>query len=134
MDDVRKEDQRRSVPLSENSNRTGAVAINGRQGENGTPLREENILNYADMARELVMVAWPEIVRGLIKKAADGGYQQTRLLLDICNLAESDAPLQNGTWHLCDVLLEELNLLPLPADEGGKNAADGKTDSKSYEA
>ena len=134
MDDVRREDQRRSGPLSENSSRAEAVEVRGRLGENVFLPREENILNYADMARQLVMAAWPEIVRGLIKKAADGGYQQTRLLLDICNLAEPDVPSQKGTWHLCDVLLEELNLLPLPANEAGKNAADEKTDSQPNEA
>lgn len=71
----------------------------------------EDISKYAELARQLVLEAWPEIVRGLIQKAASGGYQQAKLLFDVCNLNELDtgAASEVKRRQLCDVLLEGLD-------------------------
>ncbi|MBA3916561.1 MAG: hypothetical protein H0X25_22490 [Acidobacteriales bacterium] len=80
---------------------------------------------YAEQARRLVLEAWPEIVRGLIKKAASGGYQQAKLLLELCDLANADVSTVNEQrrQQLCDALLEGLGLSPdKPDDEVAKGS------------
>ena len=69
---------------------------------------------YCDLAKAQVLAAWPKILQGLIEKAMSGGYQQTKLLLDLCDLATSESlhPNQNGREQLCDVLLNNLQLRP----------------------
>lgn len=67
---------------------------------------------YCDVARSQVLAAWPQILQGLIKKAVSGGYQQTKLLLDLCELATTE-PLhssQQSKEQLCDALLDSLRL------------------------
>jgi hypothetical protein len=68
----------------------------------------------AEVARDLVLDAWAEIVGGLIKKAAEGGYQQAKLLLELCELENTDATEldHQRRAQLCDVLLEQLALSP----------------------
>lgn len=69
---------------------------------------------YFNLARSHVLAAWPQILQGLIEKAMGGGYQQTKLLLDLCDLAtrESFHPNQHTGEQLCDVLLNNLQLQP----------------------
>jgi hypothetical protein len=61
-----------------------------------------------------VLAAWPEILQGLIEKAIDGGYQHTKLLLDLSELAtkEPNNTNQYAGEHLCDALLNNLKLRP----------------------
>jgi hypothetical protein len=75
----------------------------------------EKRIQYCDIARSQVLAAWPKILEGLIEKAMCGGYQQTKLLLDICDLAAM-MPLQSDQRpkeQLCDALLDRL-MLPSP--------------------
>jgi hypothetical protein len=69
---------------------------------------------YREQARSQVLAAWPQILQGLIEKAMCGGYQHTKLLLDLCDLDTSESlhPNQNGREQLCDVLLNNLQLRP----------------------
>lgn len=66
--------------------------------------------DYATFARALVLAAWPAIVQGLIEKARNGGYQHTKLLLELCGLNGADAFQMNDNKReqLCDALLEGL--------------------------
>lgn len=74
------------------------------------------------MARKLVLAEWTAIVRGLIKKAKSGGYQQTKLLLDLCEITGTDASQLNDQRkrQLCDALLEEFGL---PFEQADNQAA-----------
>lgn len=78
----------------------------------GNPQRQENFARHAELARKLVLQAWPEIVSGLIKKAAGGGYQHTKLLLELCEIADKeDSQLDNQRKEqLCDALLGGMGL------------------------
>jgi hypothetical protein len=69
---------------------------------------------YRELARAQVLAAWPQILQGLIEKATSGGYQHTKLLLDLCDLATKEAldPSQQAGEQLCDVLLDNLRLRP----------------------
>lgn len=75
---------------------------------------EEDIAKYTNLARKLVLAAWPKIVRGLIEKATDGNYQQAKLLVELCELTHADANELNEhrKQQLCDVLLDELLIEP----------------------
>lgn len=67
---------------------------------------------YYDLVRSQVLAAWPQILQGLIEKAVNGGYQQAKLLLDLCDLAREE-PVQSNQQskqQLCDVLLDGLRL------------------------
>ncbi|HET9087310.1 MAG TPA: hypothetical protein VFN53_07300 [Acidobacteriaceae bacterium] len=66
--------------------------------------------DYSELARFLVLASWPDIVQGLITKAVAGGYQQAKLLLDLCALTQVDASHLNDErkQNLCDALLQEL--------------------------
>lgn len=66
--------------------------------------------DYSELARLLVLASWPAIVQGLIRKAVAGGYQQAKLLLDLCALTQVDASNLNDErkQHLCDALLQGL--------------------------
>lgn len=82
-----------------------------RADADGILTTEEDISKYAELARQLVLAAWPDIVHGLIEKAASGGYQQAKLLFDVCNLNDPDAGIASEAKRrqLCDVLLEGLS-------------------------
>jgi hypothetical protein len=69
---------------------------------------------YRKFARTQVLAAWPEILKGLIEKAMDGGYQHTKLLLDLSQLAtkEPRQPGEHPREQLCDALLDNLTLQP----------------------
>ncbi|HTU51665.1 MAG TPA: hypothetical protein VMF56_13810 [Acidobacteriaceae bacterium] len=69
---------------------------------------------YREFARTEVLAAWPQILRGLIEKAMGGGYQHTKLLLDLCELAakEPQHSDESPNEQLCDALLNNLQLRP----------------------
>lgn len=102
----------RGAPVKRKASRRTAAIGSGGGNPDGIPLTKEDISKYTDSARKLVLGAWPEIVRGLIKKAAEGGYQQAKLLLDVCNLIEPDgSPFEEKRKRqLCDALMEGLEL------------------------
>lgn len=68
----------------------------------------------AEQARQLVLAEWSRIIEGLIGKAVEGGYQQAKLLFDLCNWsdAESAGLNEQRRAQLCDALLEQIELLP----------------------
>lgn len=111
----------RSTLVKRKAARKSATGIAVRQRQKEILPREENITKYAEYARGLVLAAWSEIVQGLIKKAADGGYQQAKLLLDLCDLTNMDASQLNEQrrQQLCDVLLEGLGLSPEQPERRG---------------
>ena len=68
--------------------------------------------NYTDLARSLVFNFWLEIIQGLINKALEGGYQQTKLLLELCGLStmENTKVPEKEKQQLCDVLLNGMQI------------------------
>lgn len=92
--------------------RKSSVVVVKEKSIDGILSSEENIKNYIKLTRGLVLAAWPDIVQGLIKKAVSGGYQQAKLLLDLCDLTNVDASKldKQDRQQLCDVLLEGLML------------------------
>jgi hypothetical protein len=68
---------------------------------------------YRELARSEVLAAWPQILEGLIEKAVGGGYQHTKLLLDLCELAAKERDSEkHPNEQLCDALLNNLQLRP----------------------
>lgn len=101
----------RSAPAKRRSARKKAVTPDSTIKNTDLNLpQQEDASKYAEQARRLVLAAWPEIVHGLIKKAVSGGYQQTKLLLELSDLENSDAASVNEQrrQQLCDALLEGL--------------------------
>lgn len=117
----------RSVP-AKRAARKSKAAVDTEWDVDGSLSIEENITKYAEQARGLVLAAWPEIVQGLIKKAMSGGYQQTKLLLDLCDLTNVDAPQLNEQRkeQLCDALLEGLGLLSAQPKDQAIEAGNGQ--------
>ncbi len=79
--------------------------------------------HYCELARPQIIAALPGILQGLIEKAKGGGYQQAKLLLDLCDVA-NPAPSQINQQHtqqLCDALLEGLQF---PAAQLDNSKAD----------
>ncbi len=52
--------------------------------------------------------AFPEVFKGLVKKAKAGGVRETRLLLDIGQFGDAKAAKRRGAKSLSAMLLEEL--------------------------
>lgn len=102
----------------------GANAACGGSVEQGA--RREAI-HRAEVARRLVLSAWAEIVGGLIKKAVEGGYQQAKLLLELCELENPDTTSsdERRRAQLCDVLLEHLPLSPSSRTNAADSGAPG---------
>ncbi len=87
--------------------------------------REEDLAKHAELARALVLKSWTGIVQGLIKKAKTGGYQQTKLLLDLCELTKDGSELSGQhKEQLCDALLEGLGLSSAERRERACNSED----------
>ncbi|MEO6829623.1 MAG: hypothetical protein ABI164_07410, partial [Acidobacteriaceae bacterium] len=113
--------------------RKGAATARKRPGldeiaiGSGNPPREEDVTQHTEVARELVLAAWPGIVQGLIKKAKGGGYQQTKLLLDLCEITGTDTSQLNDQRRrqLCDALLEGLGLQAVQSDQQTDNVGPG---------
>lgn len=102
----------RCAPTKQKSVRKKSVVAVKDKSVDGILSSEENIKKHIKMARGLVLAAWPDIVQGLIKKATNGGYQQTKILLDLCDLAHMNTSKldERDKQQLCDVLLEGLML------------------------
>jgi hypothetical protein len=118
--DVPKQRSTRSAPAKRKPSRKRTASVSSGQDVDGNLSIEENITKYAEQARRLVLAEWHGIVQGLIKKAKSGGYQQTKLLLDLCDLSNMDASQLNEQRReqLCDVLLKGLKLSSAqPEDE-----------------
>lgn len=90
--------------------RTGAIRSAKKQRRSSTKTKIAS--RQASVALELVMDSWAEIIQGLIKKAIDGGYQQAKLLVELCALLSVDepAPSAQSNAELCDILLNTLTL------------------------
>lgn len=108
-----KERSRRRAPVKRKVIRNTARGGSGGQVAD-VKVSLEGQGEYRDQARLQVLAAWPQILQGLIEKAICGGYQHTKLLLDLCELDASESlhPNQNGREQLCDVLLNSLQLRP----------------------
>ena len=109
-----KQHSTRSVPGSRKIVQKDALNKNHEQVVNATlSIRKQT--HYCELARLQVIAALPHILQGLIEKAINGGYQQAKLLLDLCDLTETNQPQigQENTQQLCDALLEGLQL-PTP--------------------
>ena len=119
---MRKQCSARDASGKGNISRKGAAGARKRQGAGGSIsvdgnlLREEDVTQHTEIARELVLAAWPGIVQGLIKKAKSGGYQHAKLLLELGELTGTDNSQLNNQRQrqLCDALLEGLGL---PAEQ-----------------
>lgn len=80
-----------------------------------TPATREERAAWTEKAHALILAAWPAIVEGLIAKAAEGGYQQAKLLLDLIESAGSQADMEVREMQqkqLLDVLLADLGVTP----------------------
>jgi len=126
---VPKQCSTRSAPAKRRSPRKSVAGVNSGRGVdespsgNGNLSPEGNVTKRAALARQLVLAAWPGIVQGLIKKAMSGGCPQTKLLLELCDLASMDASDLNDERkrQLCDALLEGLGLSSAqPEDQASK--------------
>lgn len=110
MDEVPKQRSTRRVAVKrESAQRQPAKRSAGRVTATRQGCRT-GTSNHAELARELVLAAWPGIVQGLIKKARSGGYQHTKLLIDLSGLTiEDESQLtESHKQQLCDALLEGL--------------------------
>ena len=130
-----KQSSTRSTPVNEKPPRRRTAGARTKRSADadaskGSPQPEEDEARHTEMARELVLAAWPGIVRGLIKKAMSGGYQQTKLLLDLCEITGTEASQANEQRRrqLCDALLEGLGLPAGPEKEASRTDADGDTE------
>lgn len=94
-------------------------AVDGSFAGNEKLSQDEDAVRHTERARELVLAEWTAIVRGLIKKAKSGGYQQTKLLLELCEITGTDASQLNEQRkrQLCDALLEGFGLPSEQADD-----------------
>jgi len=110
---VSKERSSRRAPIKKQVTRNRELARVG--GQNGdTKLISDMQDGYRELARSRVLAAWPQILQGLIEKAMGGGYQHTKLLLDLCELApkEPQRSDESPSEQLCDALLNNLRLRP----------------------
>lgn len=107
-----KERSSRRAPIKEQITRKRERArVDGQNAE--TKMIGQTQEGYRELARSEVLAAWPQILEGLIEKAMGGGYQHTKLLLDLCELAAKE-PLseKHPNEQLCDALLNSLQLRP----------------------
>jgi hypothetical protein len=108
---VSKERSSRRAPNSKQvTGKREQARVYGQNAEMILQAREE----YRQLARTEVLAAWPQILKGLIEKAIGGGYQHTKLLLDLCELTskEPNDSDKNPSEQLCDALLHSLQLRP----------------------
>jgi hypothetical protein len=111
----------RRAPAKRGSRKRG-TAGNGSTAVWKTPTTREERAAWTEKAHALILAAWPAIVEGLIAKAAEGGYQQAKLLLDLIESAGMQAAMEVREMQqkrLLDVLLEDLELTPDEAAAAG---------------
>lgn len=108
-----KERSSRRAPIKRQSTRNTERTRVGRQDADSR-LASETQEGYRELARAQVLAAWPKILRGLIEKATGGGYQHTKLLLDLCEMAAKQPQRsdESPNEQLCDALLNNLQLRP----------------------
>ena len=108
-----KERSSRRAPMKKQVTRDSErVRVGGEHAD--TRLNSGTQEGYRELARSKVLAAWPKILQGLIEKAMGGGYQHTKLLLDLCEMA-TKVPQQSEespNEQLCDALLNNLRLRP----------------------
>jgi uncharacterized protein YjbI with pentapeptide repeats len=136
-DDVPKQCSTRSGAAKCKLPRKGAAARKRQDLEenvavDGNLSQEEDVTQHTELARALVLAAWPGIISGLIEKAQGGGYQQAKLLLDLCELTGTDGSQLNEQrkQQLCDALLEGLRLQAAQVDEAAEMNANQKPESR----
>jgi hypothetical protein len=136
-DDVPKRCSTRSGAAKRKLSRKGAAASERQNVEesgavDGNLSPEEDVTQHTELARALVLAAWPGIISGLIEKAQGGGYQQAKLLLDLCELTVTDGSQLNEQrkQQLCDALLEGLGLQAAQVDEAAEMNANQKPESR----
>ena len=103
----------RRAPIKGKASRSGERArVDGQTAE--AKLIGQTYEGYRELARSEVLAAWPQILEGLIEKAMGGGYQHTKLLLDLGELAgrEPHHSDEHPNEQLCDALLNNLQLRP----------------------
>ena len=110
---VSKERSSRRAPMKKQVARSRVRALVSGQNADTESVADTQA-GYRELARSKVLAAWPKILQGLIKKATGGGYQHTKLLLDLCELAtkETHQSDESPNEKLCDVLLNNLRLRP----------------------
>ncbi len=108
-----KERSSRRAPIKKQVTRNRERARVGGQNAD-REINVETREGYRELARSQVLAAWPQILEGLIEKAMGGGYQHTKLLLDLCELATKESHHSDGYRgeQLCDALLNNLRLRP----------------------
>lgn len=108
-----KERSSRRAPIKKQVTRNRERVRVGGQNANTQPISETQE-GYRELARSQVLAAWPQILEGLIKKAMGGGYQHTKLLLDLGELAVKEPQHcdEHPSEQLCDALLNNLQLRP----------------------
>jgi hypothetical protein len=110
---VSKERSSRRAPIKKQvTQKRERTRVDGQNAE--TKLIGQTREGYRELARSEVFAAWPQILEGLIEKAMSGGYQHTKLLLDLCELAgkEPHDSDKHPSEQLCDALLNSLQLRP----------------------
>ena len=106
-----KERSSRRAPITKRVTQRRSGARISVQNVDPTVISEKRD-GYRKYARSQVLSAWPQILQGLIEKAAAGGYQHTKLLLDLSQLTAEQLPQANERTNeqLCDSLLDNLLL------------------------
>ena len=110
---VSKERSSRRAPMKKQVARSrGRALVSGQNADTESVADTQE--GYRELARSKVLAAWPKILQGLIEKATGGGYQHTKLLLDLCELAtkETHQSDESPNEQLCDALLNNLRLRP----------------------
>ena len=72
---------------------------------------------YIQQARSLLLASWQQIVQGLIDQAARGGYQQAKMLLELCGITKVGGSTEQGK-SLSDSLLQGLEIYVDQANAG----------------
>ena len=87
---------------------TKAVETEEPAGGSGKQKRQRPVRCIHRHADVELRREFPRVCKGLIEKAAKGGVQQTRLLLDIGKFGEPKKTKRRGAASLSAMLLEEL--------------------------
>lgn len=80
---------------------------------------------YIQQARSLLLASWQQIVQGLIDQAARGGYQQAKILLDLCGISKIGGNAEHGK-SLSDSLLQGLEIYVDQTDAGKDGMQDNE--------
>jgi hypothetical protein len=113
----------RKAPVKRRATRKTAAG-RGKEGGSGKRAARNGrgkaaIPKYVLPARELVVESWPDIVQGLIRKAAHGGTQQAKLLVEMYNLSSAGPAetFEERKQQLCDVLMQGLGWTQKQSEE-----------------